>query len=332
MKSDNWIRRSLLAAACVLLASGSRAEGVHLSVGRENDTVGQGWLFRTATGFCGVVTAAHVVAKDGRIQNVLIHSVEKGEGVGADVRILSPTDAARLSLRATRATDTISEGLSGSVVIARAEDGRSASLRPKPLAMNYIYSGEVGDGGFDRVKSAVNRALALGDIPPASAAVRGALNARVASWRGETLDTACTAENVLTPKTPCGWKVRAAAGERSVSLVLDLSWPVFAGVELSVLGVSVPNARASLEAATRASLETWVWLRSAPFTAGAVTAAIAPVEAQRVRITLPVAKRDVAEIRVVANPLIGEAVLGRGQKASKPPSKVIDGQVILPSS
>ena len=52
---------------------------------------GQGWLFRDpASGYCGVVTAAHVAAPGGTPGRVLITSARGLEGVGVDVRVLSP--------------------------------------------------------------------------------------------------------------------------------------------------------------------------------------------------------------------------------------------------
>ena len=82
---------SILALLLVVLApTEALAEGVRLRVAGRQDIDGQGWLFKDVdTGFCGVVTAAHVAAPSGHAGKVTILGAGKGEGFGDNIRILS---------------------------------------------------------------------------------------------------------------------------------------------------------------------------------------------------------------------------------------------------
>jgi len=85
------------------------AEPVRVSVatGSASDE-GQGWLFKdTDTGYCGVVTASHVVAPSGVVGTVTIRTASGAEGGAADVRVLSPDAPGGLDVALIKVNGTI---------------------------------------------------------------------------------------------------------------------------------------------------------------------------------------------------------------------------------
>lgn len=130
------------AATLALVSSPVCAETVKIyaSVGGDKIQTGQGWLFTDPTSkACGVVTAAHVVAPDGRpaaVKVLRVRDKKTDEGVGEEVRVLSPEedglDVALVLVTGTIAADGCTTSLLGYDSIEDLAD------RPRAGVMEWI--------------------------------------------------------------------------------------------------------------------------------------------------------------------------------------------------
>lgn len=122
---------------------------------------------------------------------------------------------------------------------------------------------------------------------------------QIAGFAGDTPDSSCSPNNLITRGSGCGWRVQRGADRQFPSITLRLPrQSEIAGVQVVMSGT---NGMAGASVAVQRSDGSWSSDRYCPGTAEQFVCRITPIHSQQIRISFNVQRAEVHRIAVQAN-------------------------------